>query len=317
MKRQSRFLIIQLRQIGDVLISTTLCETLKRNYPQAQVDYAVYPHTAAIVENNPFIDNLIVVPKGIRNHKIYKLLKIIAFMRKQHYDYTVEVLNVPKSIWLAKLSGAKTTIGQKNDKRRSRKYDIQAAYDDDFLADDPACISVKNRLCLLKPIDKKLTFYTQYKLFLMDQEITQTRKLLRQRGIDFNAPIFFFAAGNAIRQQKQWSEDNLVTVINDCILTYHAQIILYPGPKQTEQSFRIRHNTSKAENVFVFTNTDLREMAAIIKLSDLFVGNDGSASHIAITFGTPSVTIFSPEIPHHYWHIKIMHSTFASLHKIF
>ena len=302
MTQPSRFLIIQLRKIGDVLISTTLCETLKRNYPNAQVDYAVYPYAAAVAKNNPFIDNLIVVPNGIRNNALLKILKNIIFMRKQHYHYVVEVLNTPKSIWLAKFSGAKTIIGSKTNKRRTRKYDIQVTYDDDFLADDPVCDSVKNRLCLLEPINKKLSFHTQYKFFLTAQEITQARNTMHRQGIDFNAPIFFFSAGNRNRQKKQWSEDNLVTVINECIVNYHAQVILYPGPKQIRQSLRMRNKTIKPEKIFVFTNTEFREMAAIIKLSDLFVGNDGSPSHIAIAVSTPSVTIFSPAIWHHDWH---------------
>ena len=201
--QKQRFLVIQLRQIGDVLISTTLCETLKRNYPDAQVDYAVYPYTAAVVENNPFIDHLILIPNGMRNYAIYNLLKTIALMRKQHYDYAIELLNTPKSIWLGKLSRAKTVIGQKSNKWRAQQYDIQVTYDDNFLADDPACISVKNRLCLLEPIDKKLTFYTRYQLFLTAQEITQARNSLQQRGINFNTPIFFFSPGNPKRQQKQ------------------------------------------------------------------------------------------------------------------
>jgi len=296
-----RFLIIQLRQIGDVLISTTLCETLKQNYPDAQVDYAVYDYTAPIAENNPFIDNLIVVPSGFA---IYKMLKTISFMRRQHYDYAIDILNTPKSVYLATLSGAKKMIGPQNDKNRSRKYDAQIAYNDNFLADDPACISVKNRLCLLTAVNDNLTFSTQYKLHLSEEEIAQAQKLLQQHGVNFDKPLFFFSPGSRSPEQKQWATDNFINVINDCIERYDAQIILYPGPTQTKQSSIIQNKAIKPENIFIFTHYNLREMATIVKLSDLFVGNDSGVAHIAIALGTPSITIFSPAIWHQDWALK-------------
>ena len=296
------FLVIQLRQIGDVLISTTLCETLKRNFPNAQVDYAVYDYTAAVAENNPFIDNLLVFPHGFSWRSFGKWRKIITFMRKQHYDYAVDILNTPKSVYLAKVAKAKTIIGPQNQKRRSKNYDIQVPFDEHFLTKDEVCISVKNRLCLLKPINNEFHYITQYKLHLTSKEINSAKRLLDKLNIDHNKPIFFFSPGSRSPQQKQWLLDNFITVIETCIKKHDAQIILYPGPNQLQDCLTIRNKISKPENILIIENYNLREMAAIIKLCTLFVGNDSGASHIAIAVGTPSITIFSPAIWHHDWH---------------
>jgi len=301
---QLRFLVIQLRQIGDVLISTAVCETLKQNYPDAQIDYVVYQHTAAIVENNPFIDHLIILNNNTNIRTIYRNIKTICFMRRQHYDYAIDILNTPKSVWLARLSAAQRLIGPKNDKKRSQSYDIQVAYDDQFLIDDPACISIKNRLCLLSAIDKHLKFFTQYQLYLTAREEQQAKHLLQQHRLDFNRPIFFFAPASRRPEKKQWPTENFIEIIDACVTQYNAQIILYPGPGQKEQSFFIKKNVKQADHVFIFTHCDLREMAAIIKLSDLFIGNDGGVAHLAIAVDTPSITIFSPAIWHHDWHVR-------------
>ena len=301
---QLRFLIIQLRQIGDVLISTTLCETLKRNYPKAQIDYAVYDYTAAVAENNPFIDNLIIVPHGMKRGNFYKILKTISNLRKQSYDYTIDILNTPKSVWLAKLSGSKTIIGPKNDKNRSQKYDFKIDHDNHFLKDNSVCISVKNRLILLSAVSETLSYTTVYKLHLQEQETFQAKKLLQAQQIDFTKPIFFFSVGSRSPQQKQWPIDNFIQVINDCLTKYNAQIVLYPGPKQEDDCFFIKKNSVRPENIFIITNYNLREMAAIIKLSTIFIGNDSGTAHIAIAVGTPSITIFSPAIWHQDWHSK-------------
>ena len=65
-----KILVIQLKQIGDVLLSSPICNTLKKNYPDSQIDYIVYDYTAGVVENNPNIDNIIKISSKERENKL-------------------------------------------------------------------------------------------------------------------------------------------------------------------------------------------------------------------------------------------------------
>jgi heptosyltransferase-3 len=58
-----RILVISLRRIGDLLLATPLVRSLKRAWPQSRIDMLVQPGTAEIVEGNPDIDRVIVMPK--------------------------------------------------------------------------------------------------------------------------------------------------------------------------------------------------------------------------------------------------------------
>jgi heptosyltransferase-3 len=301
--KQPRFLIIQLRQIGDVLISTTLCETLKKNYPQAQVDYVVYPYAAAVAEHNPYIDNVIVVPNGNQRGALWKLLKAIRFMRRQRYDYAVDILTTPKSALLAKFSGAKTIIGQDIPQWRTRCYHKRVKYDPQFFAADPACNSVKNRLYLLTALDKPLKYTTHYHVYLSDAEIAQARERLLEQGGDVSKPIFFFSLGSRSPNSKQWPLDYFITVMNECIVKYDAQLITCPSGQQQDDDYFVQQQLLKPKQLFVIPNTSLREMAALIKQCQLFVGNDSGARHIAIGVDTPTVAIFAPQINYHDWHL--------------
>jgi heptosyltransferase-2 len=40
-----KILIIQQKMIGDVLVSSIICNNLRRAYPDAQIDYLVYEST--------------------------------------------------------------------------------------------------------------------------------------------------------------------------------------------------------------------------------------------------------------------------------
>ncbi len=54
-----KILVIQQKVIGDVLISSIICNNLKTEYPDAQIDYIIYDYTFGVVENNPNINNFI------------------------------------------------------------------------------------------------------------------------------------------------------------------------------------------------------------------------------------------------------------------
>ena len=57
-----RILLIRLRLIGDVVFTTPIPRALKRAFPDAHLTYLVEPAAAAVVRDNPNLDEVIVAP---------------------------------------------------------------------------------------------------------------------------------------------------------------------------------------------------------------------------------------------------------------
>jgi len=57
-----RILVITLRRLGDVLLSTPLVRSIKRAWPEARIDALVFADTAGILAGNPDIDRVIAMP---------------------------------------------------------------------------------------------------------------------------------------------------------------------------------------------------------------------------------------------------------------
>lgn len=304
MNDSPRFLIIQLRKIGDVLISTTLCETLKRNYPNAQVDYAVYPYATSVTENNPFIDNLVVMPKKINIAYFFKVHKILKFLRKQKYDYVIDVLGTPKSIRLANNCHAKKIVGKYFSKKRSKKYDIRIKFDDEkFLKDNPCCMSIKNRLYLLSFLNKQLTYSTKLDIHLKAEEFEKGTKLLKESGIDFNQNMFFFSIASSTPKKTSWPLDYFAELIDFCIEKYDVNIVMTsPEKEDTQREQYLKKKILNKNRLFIIKNTTLRNSAAIMSHCVLFVGNDSGPKHVAVAMSMPSIAIFSPAINYIDWH---------------
>ncbi|MGC1881207.1 MAG: hypothetical protein WA703_08360, partial [Pseudolabrys sp.] len=58
----SRVLVISLRRIGDLLLTTPLIRSLRRAWPKAEIDALVFTNTAGIVDGNPDINRVIAMP---------------------------------------------------------------------------------------------------------------------------------------------------------------------------------------------------------------------------------------------------------------
>ena len=58
-----RILVVALRRLGDVLLTTPLIRSLKRAWPDATIDVLVFRGTEGIVESNPDIGAVLTLPE--------------------------------------------------------------------------------------------------------------------------------------------------------------------------------------------------------------------------------------------------------------
>src|SRR5215510_6568549 len=57
-----RILVVALRRLGDVLLTTPLIRSIRRAWPDATIDVLVFADTTGILEGNPDVDRVIAMP---------------------------------------------------------------------------------------------------------------------------------------------------------------------------------------------------------------------------------------------------------------
>lgn len=108
MKQPLSFLVIQTAFIGDVILATAIVESLHHKYPAARIDFVVRKGNEGLLENHPFLREVLVFDK---KKKYRNLVALIRKIRSHQYDYVFNVQRFATTGIVTALSGAKTTVG--------------------------------------------------------------------------------------------------------------------------------------------------------------------------------------------------------------
>jgi len=288
---KARILVIRLKNVSDIMLTSVLCNSLKQTFPKARVDFLVPDHGAELFSNHPFIDQIISLsPAQLSNP--FKYCSVIKKITNEGYDLVVDAQATLKSE-LVSLFVRKHAIciGRKS-RGLGYFYTHRVEITNDLVKKADDCLK------LLRPLED-MGFDVQ-----RDQELRITvpqrlrkryQRFMCDRGVDFSRPVFAFSV-TASLDFKKWRMDYLEEVVSYCLHTFNAQVILNAGSAKERSEVRaFVERIGKHQDVYFEIETkDLMDLAALFTNCDLYIGNEGGPSHIAQAAGTPSVSIFSP-----------------------
>lgn len=285
--------------IGDVLISSMICNNLKAQFPNTQIDYLVYPFTIPVLLNNPNIDNIIAFPESTRNSKI-ELFQFIGQIRAAKYDIVIDAYNKLESCLITMFSGASRRIGY-DGKGLPFSYNEKVKYPE--IAESSNGLAVERREQLLKAITAN-TLDLYPKLYVTDEESAAAKVALQSKNIDLDKSIIMVSILGS-EPAKTYPIHYLSQLI-DQIAKYDVKILFNYIPKQQPDAQAVYNLCSEEAQQKIeldLIGSDLRSFIAIMSHCSLIIGNDGGAVNIAKALNKPSFTIFSPWIEKSSWSI--------------
>lgn len=104
-----KILIIRLSAIGDVIHTLPALFLIKNQIPQAHITWIVQQKAASLLQNQPFIDNVHVIPDNfLAPQNLLSTWKLIKKLRKQKWDAIIDFQGIHKAtILLFFLKGKK------------------------------------------------------------------------------------------------------------------------------------------------------------------------------------------------------------------
>ncbi|MEK6694813.1 MAG: glycosyltransferase family 9 protein [Nitrospirota bacterium] len=108
-----RILVIKLRYVGDVLLSTPVLSRLREGFPKAHLAMMVNPGTDGVVLGHPALDDVLVVERG----NPARQWRFVRELRVRRYDLVIDLTDSDRSAVLSWLSGAPVRLGYNSEGR--------------------------------------------------------------------------------------------------------------------------------------------------------------------------------------------------------
>lgn len=278
-----RILVVQLRELGDVLLTTPLVRQLQRLYPAAAIDFACEPQCADLLRANPRLHKVWTLPRG----RSQAFLRLAWQLRRTHYDLIVDGQGLPKTAVLTRLAGARRRCGYHRRFPRNRVC-YTHAYRHNYA--QPMYVALQKLLLLDDPrvdrSDLKLEFPVD------DQAREQAAEFARRW---LRPPVAAVYVASRF-DSKRWPPEKFAPLI-DRIAEQGWQPWLIYGPGQ-EATARAVSDQVRCTVVADYPLMNLPTLRGVMDHCGIFVGNDGGPRHIACAASLPTFTIFGLDHPH-------------------
>ena len=276
LKPNAKILVIQLRRIGDVLLTTPVVRALRRKFTNARIDFLVEKPGAELLAGNPYINNLLIYNKKEQWQWLGKI-------RAAKYDLILDYLGNPRTAWIVGLSGAKYRLGFQRP-GRDFVYSIK-------IKPDPAPKYVPaHKLDLLKPLGITAN-NTSLDLTVSFPAKERVRNFLAKEKIAANDMLVGISPTSR-RPARRWLKQGFAEIADLLMEKYQAKVVFLWGPGEETYIDDIINLMKKRPLKAPALN--IAESIALTSALKLFIGNDNGPMHIAQGLGIPSVVIFGP-----------------------
>ncbi|MEM8956084.1 MAG: glycosyltransferase family 9 protein [Verrucomicrobiota bacterium] len=282
-------LVIQLKKLGDVILTAPALQSLRARFPNAHLTLVVDSSAAPLRPLFDFVDAFLVYEKGKMNLSLWRHLTTSSF------DATLDFAGTDRSALMTRLSRApKRVTSIKLGDKAAKKHAYNTLVD----------ASVRD----LHTVDYHQKFLTSLgidssppspALAMPNETVAHIDSLLADNSL-LNEPIAILHPGTAAAE-KFWPPKHWATLIDH--LVDHSQLptILTGGPAPQEQS-HIQAIITKSQNpvLNLSTHTTLLHLAELIRRAHLLISVDTLALHFGDAFQVPQIGLFGPTNPHHW-----------------
>jgi len=293
MGNPSAILLLQLGDIGDVVLTTPCIQALRANFPQARLAIMVREKAAELLTDFPGLDEVMPVRKargGIFG-EITGQFGFVRALRAHDFDLAIDLRTGTRGAILARLSGAQRRVGFFTDNEawwRNRLFTDLLRYD--YTPD----LHVKDHLLALLEAFGIPARHRVPELMASDSMLAEADRLLG--GIKRNSGPLVVVQPFSLWQYKEWSREKYVALIHWLVKKYRATVLITGGGAEYARAEEIIRDCDDACHNLA-GKTSLALYAALLSRCRLFVGVDSAGLHIAAAVGTPTVSLFGPSSP--------------------
>lgn len=291
-----RILVIALRRLGDVLLTTPVIASLRRSFPDATIDVLVFADTAGIVQGNPDIDNIVRMP-GRRT--VMQSLKLVGRLWRR-YDLAVSTQSGDRPTFFALIAACRAAAPvEARFSGRVKRWLLTRSVD--YV---PGVHRVEEMLRLVDALGiARVPQVTVPRA--PDAALTPDGRY----AVIHAAPMFRY---------KQWTVAGW-RALAEAMVARGLTVVATGGPSADEKTYLDRIWAGSGVPVTRLDGTlDWGQLAGLLANAEIFAGPDTSVTHLAAACGCPTLALFGPTDPRRWgpWPVAGLDRMWAATGKI-
>jgi predicted lipopolysaccharide heptosyltransferase III len=282
-------LLIQLKRIGDLVLTTPAMAAVREKYPRAKISLIVSSDARELLPAIGGVDQTFIARKKISDAASWFTVA------RRKYDYCVDFTRNDRSAFLTLLSGATKRVTADHPRLRAKLRSLSYNVLVDCAIGDMH--TVDYHLCLLQPLGIQSASPT-LQLHLPTSALDAAAETLRSKGV--RGEFVLLHPGSA-RVEKFWEPERWAEVIR--FVTARGLACAVTGSASPLEQAHIAEIRARTRDPFVDLSAtgDLLTLAALIKSARLLVTVDSAPMHFAAATQTPQVVLFGPTNPMHWY----------------
>jgi heptosyltransferase-3 len=278
-----RFLIVRTDRIGDVILTLPMASVIRKYVPRAHITMLIREYTAELVESDHNVDEIITYDKNGISIPFFELIENI---RQGKYDVVFHthprfrlalitwLAGIPVRVgtgyrWYSFLFTQKIYEHRKDASFHELEYNVHLI---NSLGYSLAGIDISPTIEVTPDTEEKITEYMK-KLGLR-----RSKKIV----------ILHPGSGNSARD---WSPKNFGVLGKKLSENDDVQVVV-TGSKNEQPLIELVRSLSGDRVIALPDQLSIREFAAFIKKSALFIANSTGPIHIAAAVGTPLIGFY-------------------------
>jgi len=282
-----RILVVQLKRIGDLVLTTPVLDCLRDKYPAASLSLAIEEGSAGLI---PCIahDETFVFRRGRLDVAVW-----LRLLRKR-FDLVIDLTGNDRSAAVTAFSRPTRSVTYAKWRKRFLRGQIYS----DFVESKVSHLhTADHHTALLRAIGMDRVGIPG-RLEIPPEDAEAVAELLERKKIQ--RPFAVVHPGT-VKPEKYWLPDRWVEVINSLRSRGYA-VVLTGSPAASEAAhlhdILSRSTIPDSQVVCVAGKLTLPQLAAMIKKASLVCGVDSAPLHFADALETPVLGLFGPTCPH-------------------
>lgn len=289
-----KVLVIKLRHLGDVLLTTPVFQVLKNYLPDAQIDAYVYKSTLPMLDGHPSISQILTLDTEIKKLNFLKRMKeeikLLKRIKDEKYDLVLNLTEGDRGAIAAKASKALYKVGYKSNEGMRGKNKIYTH----FVKQTANRHTVEQNLDFVRRIGIFPKMEERELFFHIPQDAAlNMQMILKEHQIEENKFILIHPASRW--RFKCWPASKMKNLCK-MIVQKKIKIVFSAGNEPFEKNMvkEISEELPKEYFLNLSSKITLKELGALIEMSKLLLCVDSVPWHMASALKAKTICLFGP-----------------------